>query len=130
MKYDKQTVAVAYPLDKTGWKNPFSHQNMNRSSETESINTMTFRQRALLHAGMNRKPLQAYNPTAHRSRLPVPTVVMPYKNSSQIVIGDRSTNNKKHFKTGNMLKYVKHDTRDGETNPGILARKNSWVHKM
>jgi hypothetical protein len=25
MKYDKQTVAVAYPLERTGWKNPFSH---------------------------------------------------------------------------------------------------------
>ena len=37
MKYDKQTLAVAYPLPKSGWKNPFSHQNMNKSSETMSI---------------------------------------------------------------------------------------------
>jgi hypothetical protein len=42
------------------------------------------------HAGMIRKPLEAYNPNAFRNRLPSPTVVMPYKNSSQIVIGDRS----------------------------------------
>ena len=48
-----------------------------------------FKQRGNLHAGMARKPLEAYHPNAHRSRLPQPTIVMPYKNSSQIVIGDR-----------------------------------------
>ena len=103
---------------------------MNKSSETESINAHTFKERPLLHAGMRAKPLEAYHPNAHRSRLPVPTVVMPYKNSSQIVIGDRSNNYKKHFKTGNMLKYVKHDTRDAQCNPGILARRTSWTHKL
>ena len=49
----------------------------------------TFKKRMNLHAGMARKPLEPYNPNAHRSRLSSPTVVMPYKNSSQIVIGDR-----------------------------------------
>ena len=48
-----------------------------------------FKQRGNLHAGMARKPLEAYHPNAKRSRLPQPTIVMPYKNSSQIVIGDR-----------------------------------------
>jgi hypothetical protein len=41
------------------------------------------------HVGMLQKPLQSYHPLAYRNRLPSPTVVMPYKNSSQIVIGDR-----------------------------------------
>ena len=49
----------------------------------------TFKIRPNLHAGMIKKPLVAYNANAHRSRLSSPTVVMPYKNSSQIVIGDR-----------------------------------------
>ena len=66
-----------------------------------SVNTTVYKQRALLHSGMTRKPLERYNPNSYRNRLPVPTVVMPYKNSSQIVIGDRSNNYKKHFKTGN-----------------------------
>jgi hypothetical protein len=48
-----------------------------------------FKTRPVLHAGMVEKPLVAYHPLAYRSRLPSPTVVMPYKNSSQIVIGDR-----------------------------------------
>ena len=67
----------------------------NRSSETASMSQDTFKVRANLHAGMIRKPLERYHPDAHRSRLPSPTVVMPYKNSSQIVIGDRSSYYKK-----------------------------------
>lgn len=46
---------------------------------------------------MNRKPLMKYNPNAPRSRLPQPSVVMPYKNSSQIVIGDRASHKPQHF---------------------------------
>lgn len=51
------------------------------------------------HAGMIRKPLGPYDPNAFRSRLPSPTVVMPHKNSSQIVIGDRSFTDRLHFRT-------------------------------
>ena len=38
---------------------------------------------------MIKKPLEKYHPLAQRNRLPSPTVIMPYKNASQIVIGDR-----------------------------------------
>ena len=55
------------------------------------------------HVGMAKKPLMAYNPNAIRSQLPKPTIVMPYKNSSQIVIGDRSTLDRRQFKTTNGL---------------------------
>lgn len=48
-----------------------------------------FKVRPSLHAGMVQKPLERYDPLAYRSRLPSPSVVMPYKNSSQIVLGDR-----------------------------------------
>ena len=54
-----------------------------------------------MHAGMLKKPLEPYHPFSFRSRLPQPTVVMPYKNSSQIVIGDRSSDDKRLFKTVN-----------------------------
>ena len=100
---DGRSVAVAYPLEKTGWKNPASHQNMNKSSEVESLMRQTFTQKTTLHAGMQRKPLVAYNPNSTRSRLPTATIVMPYKNSSQVVIGDRSSVYKKHFSTTNRL---------------------------
>ena len=98
---DGRSVAVAYPLEKTGWKHPASYQNLNKSSETTSMMRATFSNKGSLHAGMMRKPLVPYNPNSTRSRLPIASIVMTYKNSSQIVIGDRSSNYKKHFKTVN-----------------------------
>lgn len=87
-----KAVALAFPqITKAG------DPNKNRSSETTSMAAETFKVRPMLHAGMNRKPLGPYNPNAARSRLTSPTVVMPYKNSSQIVIGDRSSQNKRQF---------------------------------
>ena len=53
-----------------------------KSVEPVSHNTRTYKQRSDLHAGMLEKPLEPYNPLAKRSRLPVPHIVMPYKNSS------------------------------------------------
>ena len=50
---------------------------------------------------MNRKPLVPYHPNAKRSQLPKPTIVMPYKNSSSIVIGDRTYFNKNMYKSTN-----------------------------
>lgn len=72
-----------------------------KSAETTSLAADVFKVRPTLHAGMTRKPLEPYSPLAHRSRLPSPTVVMPYKNSSQIVIGDRSSYYKRQFVTTN-----------------------------
>ena len=71
--------------------------NMNEKKlpETSSMAAEHFKVRDTLHCGMVKKPLAAYHPNSFRNRLPQPTVVMPYKNSSQIVIGDRSTYNKK-----------------------------------
>lgn len=66
-----------------------------RSSETLSIARDTFKVRSNLHAGMLSKPLEKYHPNAHRSRLPSPTVIMPYKNSSSIVIGDRTSEDRR-----------------------------------
>ena len=88
MMQNGKAVAVAFPLEKTGWKNPNSYANTKKSIETVSHNTRTYKQRGDLHAGMLEKPLEPYTPLAKRSRLPVPHVVMPYKNSSQIVMGD------------------------------------------
>ena len=66
-----------------------------KSSETCSFSAAQFKVRDTMHAGMLKKPLEPYHPNSFRSRLPTATVVMPYKNSSSIVIGDRSTYNKR-----------------------------------
>ena len=85
-------------------------------------------QRDNLHAGMLKKPLEPYHPNAFRSRLPQATVVMPYKNSSQIVIGDRSTDDRRLFKTTNQLLQMRPDPNNCVTNGGILAAATKWTH--
>ena len=47
-----------------------------------SMNATAYQFRQTEHTGQMKKKLAAYNPNAFRSRLPVPSVVMPYKNSS------------------------------------------------
>jgi hypothetical protein len=79
-----------------------------------------YKQRMNLHAGMARKPLGAYHPNAHRSRLPQPTIVMPYKNSSQIVIGDRSSYYKRQFVTTSANTFMGQSSVI-TSNPGIVA---------
>ena len=78
---------------------------------------------------MAKKPLQPYNPNAQRSQLPKPTIVMPYKNSSQIVIGDRTSYDKRQFKTTNQLHQIVPDLSDAVTNGGILAERVKRNHK-
>lgn len=80
------------------------------------------------HTGMTKKPLSMYNPNAKRSKLPVPTIVMPYKNSSQIVIGDRSSYNKLQFRTTNQMHQQAPDLQDAVTNGGIQAKRVKWTH--
>ena len=83
-----------------------------------------------LHAGMIKKPLEPYHPNAHRSRLPQPTVVMPYKNSSQIVIGDRSSYYKRQFVTMNQNHYCS-PKREITSNTGIISEKTKMLkHAM
>ena len=69
--------------------------NEKKLQEVTSFSQEQYKPRDNLHAGMIKKPLEPYHPNAFRSRLPLPTVVMPYKNSSSVVIGDRSTYNKR-----------------------------------
>ncbi len=83
-----------------------------------------------MHVGMDKKPLVPYSPTSYRNRLVQPTVVMPYKNSSQIVIGDRVNAHKRQFVSMNQNHYTAHSLTDAVSNPGILAERTKWVHKQ
>ena len=78
---------------------------------------------------MPRKPLVKYDPSSYRNRLPEPTVVMPYKNSSQIVIGDRESAGKTQYKSTNKAYYGVHALGTAITNPGILSELTKDAHK-
>ena len=86
----------------------------------------TFSERSHHHVGMVKKPLMPYNPIAQRSRLTEPTVVMPYKNSSQIVIGDRASYNQKQWLSVNKMFQKVPNLHEATTNGGILAAKVKW----
>ena len=75
------------------------------------------------HVGMLKKPLMPYNPMAQRSQLPKVTVVMPYKNASQIVIGDRTSFNNKQWLSVNKLLQKVPDLHEATSNGGILAAR-------
>ena len=75
------------------------------------------------------KPLEPYKPNAHRSKLPTASVVMPYRNASQIVIGDRSSDYKRQFATHKQLTFPKHRLDDATSNGGILATRTKWFKR-
>lgn len=84
-----------------------------------------FKVRNNVHAGMIKKPLEKYHPNAHRSRLPSPTAVMPYKNSSSIVIGDRASEDRRLYVTSNKNTFSKNANLN-TSNGGIIATKTKW----
>ena len=62
MMRNGKAVAIAYPVEKTGWKAENSYNNTKRSAEVESWSRSTYKQRGDLHAGMVKKPLTPYHP--------------------------------------------------------------------
>ena len=96
-----------------------------KSSETRSISRDVFKVRNNLHAGMIKKPLESYHPNAHRSRLPSPTVIMPYKNSSSLIIGDRCSEDRRHYISSNKNAFSKNSNLN-TSNGGIISTKTKW----
>jgi hypothetical protein len=124
-----QTVAVSYPVTKTGYKAPNSWVNQKRSSETVSHSGATYKVHSIMHTGMDRKPLVPYNPDSYRNRLPSADYVAPYRNASQFEIGDRTACSAKSvFKTTNQALLTSKNILEGLTNQGIISEKTKW-HK-
>ena len=129
VKKNGQTVAVSFPVTKTGYKAPNSWVNQKRSSETVSHNGSTYKVHSDMHAGMAGKPLVPYHPHSYRSRLPTADYIAPYRNASQFEIGDRvSTSAKTVFRTTNQALLTSKNILEGLTNQGIIAAKTKW-HK-
>lgn len=103
------------------------HQHLFVTSIIVFLCSDVFKVRPTLHAGMVQKPLEPYHPLAHRSRLPSPSVVMPYKNSSQIVLGDRSSHYKRLYVTSNANVHSQ-PKMEMCSNPGIVAQTTTRIH--
>lgn len=116
-----QTVAVAFDGIKTKAPTP------DKLTERRSVTHEAYRIRKNLHLGMRNKPLERYTPDAHRSRIRPEEYVMPYKNSSNIVLGDRSTQSKRHFIT-TAQNFIRKPQTTYTTNVGILSEMTKWQH--
>ena len=119
-------VAIAFPQVKTGYKAENSWVNQRRSTEVMSHNSRTYKPIPSMHSGMEKKPLMPYHPFAYRSRLPTSYFVIPYQNSSQVEIGDRTFGLKDHFRTTYSSYMSAPDLHDCTSNQGIVARKMQW----
>ena len=115
-----QTLAVGHHYSSVQHTSPDNHL-----TERRSLSHDIHRVRNALHAGMRRKPLQMYSPLAARSRLRTLDFVPPYKNSSQVVFGDRRFKNKRHFLTMAQT-MMKQPVIPLTTNPGILCAHTKW----
>ena len=130
---DNKVLSCSHVLVKNGqcvaipFKSPPLPQDirLRKSSETFSVAKDTYKVRNNLHAGMFHKPLEKYHPNAHRSRLPSPTVIMPYKNSSSIVIGDRASEDRRLYVTSHKNTFGKQADLN-TSNGGIIATKTKW----
>ena len=105
--------------------NTSARQEQPKLTERKSVSHEVHMVRNTLHAGMEHKPLQRYSPLAERSRLRSNDFIVPYKNSSSIVIGDRRTKDKKQFLTMARI-MLKRPSLPVTTNPGIISDQNRW----
>ena len=67
------------------------------------------------HSTMPKKPLEVYSANASRSRLATQDTPVRYRNSSSVVLGDRSATNN-HFRTTYGNSMMAHDLNDMTTN--------------
>ena len=124
-----EAVAIAFPQAKTGFRAPGSHANQSKSSERASVSHAAHKETPVMHVGMAKKPLVKYSPDSYRNRLPQPTVVMPYKNSSQVVIGDRESAQKRLYVSTVKNHFPPHALGQAISNPGILAEQTKRIHQ-
>lgn len=108
-------------------KRPASALASKRQGERRSVTHETYQVRSNLHLGMQKKPLERYNPEAHRSRMRTEEYVMPYKNTSSVVIGDRSSSAKNHYMT-TAQSFSRRPKSVYTTNEGILSEMTKWQH--
>jgi len=117
--------AIAKPFYDPKLQNRSLYSTKVVSTEKRSLSHQMHRVKASPHAGMRKKPLEPYSPNSQRSMLKHEEAPIPYKNTSNIVIGDRFNKDKRQFLTTaqNLLRAPRLEYC---TNPGILSEKTKW----
>lgn len=124
-----QTLAVPFEVRNSKGKKLSSYKSIPmKSSEQMSIYRKDFSVKPIIHAGMLNKPLEPYNPSSYRNRLPNLDYVISHKNKSSMEIGSPSSISRKQwvstykdsFKTPVFLPIC---------NTGILSDISKKIHK-
>ena len=68
-----------------------------KSSELLSIYRKDFSIKPMLHCGMANKPLEPYNPSSYRNRLPNMDYVISHKNKSSVEFTDKTGGSRKQW---------------------------------
>lgn len=68
-----------------------------KSSELLSIYRKDFSIKPMLHCGMAHKPLEPYNPSSYRNRLPNMDYVISHKNKSSVEFTDKTGGSRKQW---------------------------------
>lgn len=124
-----QTLAVPFDIRNSKGKKLSSYKSIpTKSSELMSIYRKDFSIKPIIHAGMLNKPLEPYNPSSYRNRLPNMDFVISHKNKSSMEIGNKASASRKQW----VSTY-----RDSFTTPvflpicntGILSDISKKIHK-
>ncbi|CAK89885.1 unnamed protein product (macronuclear) [Paramecium tetraurelia] len=124
----KQGNPEAVPFYEIANKTPAEHET--KSTYTTSSYADDYKVRPNLHVGSTNKLLEPYNTGSFRSRLPEPDAPILTKNASQIELGDRHFNVKRHFLSTAHNVYGNFGKPGNITNPGILSEKTKWHHHL
>lgn len=124
-----QTLAVPYDIRNSKGKKLSHYKTIPlKSSELMSIYRKDFSLKPIVHAGMLNKPLEPYNPSSYRNRLPNYDFVICHKNKSSLEIGSKASASRKQWVT---------NYKDSYTTPvflpicntGILSDISKKIHK-
>ena len=123
-----QTLAIPYNIvNQKG--NGLTHYKTipMKSSELMSIYRKDYSIKPHLHCGMKNKPLEPYNPTSYRSRLPNTDYVISHKNKSSFEIGNPNTVSRKQW-VSTTKDYYQTPVFLPICNTGILSDNAKKVH--
>ncbi|CAD8067162.1 unnamed protein product [Paramecium sonneborni] len=104
--------------------------NQNKSTYITSTYNDDYKPKPNFHVGSEKKALQPYTMGSFRSRLPQPDAPILTKNASQVEIGDRHFNVKRHFLSTAHNVYGNFGKFGNISNPGILSEKTKWHHHL
>ena len=124
-----QTLAVPFDVRNSKGKKLSAYKTIPvKSSELMSIYRKDYSVKPIIHAGMLNKPLEPYNPSSYRNRLPNMDFIISHKNKSSMEIGSPNTISRKQwvstykdtYKTPVFLPIC---------NTGILSDISKKIHK-